>query len=493
MRFFREVVLEQVPGQVVCFLDEVDSTLKLAWTDDLFTALRGMHNERPMVPAYERLTFCLIGVAWPNELIKDRRTTPYNVGSTLELRDFDVDRDDLTPLSDALGADREQGRRLIERVLHWTGGHPYLTARLCASLREKGAKAPEDVDRRVDDSFRSLERVSGDVHFQQVLRFLETRVADGLATFGLYAKVLNGASERDQPALAHTELKLSGLVKRDEDGCLVVRNRIYERLFDRRWIESAKPRRTLRSYRRYAIAAGLALLVGAVVAGGWIGFLQMQLNERQELEARGVSVTAAESRQGTRVGLPVDASQALLEEVVPLLKAVGPVVGLDLSGTDVTDVATLAALPELQSLDLGKRLVPDVDRAGRPIADRPGRLLDAPPITELAPLAKLTKLQSLNLWGTQVADAAPLAKLTNLQFLYLSGTQVADAAPLAKLTNLQYLYLSGTQVADAAPLAKLTNLQILDLKGTQVSKEQIEELKRTLAERGNRSFSVFGP
>ncbi len=30
----------------------------------------------------------LIGVAWPNELIKDRRTTPYNVGSTLGAAGF---------------------------------------------------------------------------------------------------------------------------------------------------------------------------------------------------------------------------------------------------------------------------------------------------------------------------------------------------------------------------------------------------------------------
>ena len=83
---------------MVVFLDEIDSTLKLPWTDDLFTALRGMYNERALVPAYERLAFCLIGVAAPNELIKDRRTTPYNVGRTLELRDFDLARDDLTPL-----------------------------------------------------------------------------------------------------------------------------------------------------------------------------------------------------------------------------------------------------------------------------------------------------------------------------------------------------------------------------------------------------------
>jgi WD40 repeat protein len=266
MRFFCEVVLEQVCEPVVVFLDEIDSTLKLPWTDDLFTALRGMHNERPLVPAYERLTFCLIGVAAPNELIKVRRTTPYNVGCPLELRDFNVERDDLTPLTDVLGPDRARGWALVERVLHWTGGHPYLTIRLCALLVESGAETPEDIDRCVDDTFRSLERVSGDVHFQQVLRFLETRLADGLATFNLYEKILRGARERDQPTLAYTELKLSGLAKRNEEGLLVVRNRIYTRLFDQRWVESTKPKRALQRYRRLAIAASLAVFIIGLTA-----------------------------------------------------------------------------------------------------------------------------------------------------------------------------------------------------------------------------------
>jgi hypothetical protein len=242
MRFFRDVVLKQVPEPVVCFFDEIDSTLnpKLGWTDDLFTALRGMYNQRPLVPAYQRLTFCLIGVAWPNELIKDRRTTPYNVGRTLELGDFELGRDDLAPLTSALGKSPEHGRRLIERVLHWTGGHPYLTNRLCSSLVEVEADKPEEVDRHVDDAFQNLDRVSGDVHFQQVLRFLETRLADGLATFKLYEKILKGEPERDQPTLAHTELKLSGLVKRDRQGCLIVRNPIYAHLFDTGWLDNLK-------------------------------------------------------------------------------------------------------------------------------------------------------------------------------------------------------------------------------------------------------------
>ena len=247
MRFFREVVLEQVPGPVVCFLDEIDSTLKLA-LDRRPVHRAARHAQRAAAGAGVRAAHVLphrrrlaerADQGPPHHALQRRQ----HAGA----RDFDLARDDLTPLIDALGANTEQGRRLIERVLHWTGGHPYLTARLCASLDEIGAQAPEDVDRRVDDAFRSLERVSGDVHFQQVLRFLETRVANGLATFGLYEKILKGARERDQPAPAHTELKLSGLVKRDEEGCLVVRNRIYERLFDRRWIESTRPRRALKT------------------------------------------------------------------------------------------------------------------------------------------------------------------------------------------------------------------------------------------------------
>jgi hypothetical protein len=102
IRYFREVVLRHISGGVAIFLDEIDSTLKLTYTDDLFTALRSIYNERPLEEAYRRLTFCLVGVATPDELIKDRRTTPYNVGQTLSLGDFDQARVDLSPLRAAL-------------------------------------------------------------------------------------------------------------------------------------------------------------------------------------------------------------------------------------------------------------------------------------------------------------------------------------------------------------------------------------------------------
>src|SRR5262249_49566261 len=93
-----------------------------------------------------------------------------------------------------------------------------------------------------EETFQTLDRVSSDVHFQQILRFIETRLSHGPDSLSLYQGILEGKWERDTPTLAHTELKLSGLVKRDLDGFLVVRNRIYARLFDRRWVEGARAR-----------------------------------------------------------------------------------------------------------------------------------------------------------------------------------------------------------------------------------------------------------
>jgi hypothetical protein len=240
MRFFR-VVCEDADSLAIIFIDEIDSTLKLEYTDDLFAALRAMYNERPLASAYKRIAFCLVGVATPNELIKNRHTTPYNVGRTLELRDFDAARDELAPLAAALSSEPDNGKAMLARVLHWTDGHPYLTMRVVRSMIDWGAKRADDVDRLLKEEFQTLDRVSGDVHFEQIRSFIDTRLSHGADSLSLYQRILEGKGERDTPTLAHAELKLSGLVKRNRDGFLVVRNPIYARLFDRRWVEGALP------------------------------------------------------------------------------------------------------------------------------------------------------------------------------------------------------------------------------------------------------------
>jgi hypothetical protein len=57
-------------------------------TDEFFAGIRECYNRRTQGPEFERLTFCLLGVASPSDLIRDTRTTPFNIGRRIELTDF---------------------------------------------------------------------------------------------------------------------------------------------------------------------------------------------------------------------------------------------------------------------------------------------------------------------------------------------------------------------------------------------------------------------
>ncbi len=235
IQFFRDEIAAKTSAPVVIFLDEIDSTIALPYTDDFFVAIRAMYNDRASEPLFERITFCLVGVVTPNELIKNRRTTPYNIGKTIELPDFDADRDDLHPLFSAVSDDLAKGKAIVRALFCWTGGHPYLTVRLCDQFVVQGRASSNEVDEMVNKAFVSLDQLHSDVHFQQVLRFLDERIENKLSTLTLYRRILSGEPVRDQTTPAHIHLKLAGIVKRNHRGYLVVRNPIYSRVFTDEW------------------------------------------------------------------------------------------------------------------------------------------------------------------------------------------------------------------------------------------------------------------
>ncbi|HMG55251.1 MAG TPA: AAA-like domain-containing protein, partial [Kofleriaceae bacterium] len=256
--FFRDVAMPAVTAPVVVFLDEIDATLKLPFSDDLFTAIRTLFNGRPDHPATRELTFCLLGTATPSELIKDRRTTPYNIGHTLELVDFDPARDDLTELERVLSRDGRDGARVVADVLAWTGGHPFLTMTMCRRVLESPPATAVDAVVHAAVGATLAEELK--VHFAWINRFMAERLQHGSATFGLYADVL--ASRRVPPRSdAYSELRLSGLVKTSPDGFLVVRNRIYRERFGKAWLQQARPPRVPRWARRAIVALGAVIVV----------------------------------------------------------------------------------------------------------------------------------------------------------------------------------------------------------------------------------------
>jgi hypothetical protein len=288
MSFLRNA-LNDLTGPIVIVLDEIDSTLEstvLQYTDDLFTTIRSIYTARPRNKAFERLSFCLVGVATPNELVKARRTTPYNVGRTIWLADFSPERDDLRPLVGWINADPVVAEHILTRILYWTDGQPYLTMLMCDELSRRGANNTAAVDALVNERFGSVESVRGDTHFDSIERIVNDRARDSSKVLALYQRIQRGDRVIDQPAsLTYAHLKLSGLVKRDANGLLITRNRIYDRVFDREWVETSKPLQVIQKARRltYIAAAVLAVVVGIVV------FIQTAVAPSRDRAARALA------------------------------------------------------------------------------------------------------------------------------------------------------------------------------------------------------------
>src|ERR687885_2855082 len=133
-KFIGEVLLELIPQNIVIFVDEIDSILSLNFnSDDFFAVIRDCYNKRADKPDYRRLTFALIGVATPSDLIQDRRRTPFNIGRAIELTGFELQ--EAQPLAIGLGQKANNPEALLQAVLDWTGGQPFLTQKVCQLIR----------------------------------------------------------------------------------------------------------------------------------------------------------------------------------------------------------------------------------------------------------------------------------------------------------------------------------------------------------------------
>lgn len=265
-----EVVLPRYPGRLVIFIDEIDTVRSLPFsTDEFFAGIREFYNRRTSESDLERLTFCLLGVASPSDLIRDTRMTPFNIGQRVELRDFTDE--EARPLAEGLGGNERSETELISRVLYWTGGHPYLTQRLCRAVAEDEAVTDaQGVDRKCEELFFNRRAQDGDDNLIFVRERLLRSDVDVAGLLTLYDKVRSGKRvSDDETNLLVTALHLSGIT-RHHDGCLKVRNRIYERVFDREWIKEHMPdaelRRQQAAYRRgvirtAAIAAVILLII----------------------------------------------------------------------------------------------------------------------------------------------------------------------------------------------------------------------------------------
>ncbi|MEQ8961104.1 MAG: CHASE2 domain-containing protein, partial [Coleofasciculus sp. C2-GNP5-27] len=326
------VVLDSLEQNLVIFIDEIDSTLSLSFsTDDFFALIRAYYNGRDTNERYQRLTFALLGVASPSDLIQDKTKTPFNIGKAIELQGLKLD--EALILTQGFEGRVQHPRQVLEEILYWTAGQPFLTQKLC-QLVQRFCDSPFDrmIDKggfnQVIDSGENLfgktlgicraglvplERVSRSlmdtirrpnnerefvkqiVRSQILLNWEFTDHPEHLRTIRdrillshhgaipllrLYQQILHRGEIPTDESHTQQELLLSGLVVQRQ-GKLRVHNPIYQSIFNRQWVQSQLQSRNAHSVNPLA----WTLAISGVISIGVIGVRSLGLLQGLELQA----------------------------------------------------------------------------------------------------------------------------------------------------------------------------------------------------------------
>jgi AAA-like domain len=148
--FIEDVLLVKVTNPRICiFLEEIDNVKSLSFsTDDLFALIRACYEQRSHNPIYNRLTFCLLGVATPSDLIVNKQRTPFNIGRSIDLIGFKL-AEAKSPLTQGLVSKVDNPVTVLQAILDWTGGQPFLTQKLCKLVAEKAASRDPNIGQLV--------------------------------------------------------------------------------------------------------------------------------------------------------------------------------------------------------------------------------------------------------------------------------------------------------------------------------------------------------
>jgi hypothetical protein len=237
-KFFEQLVHLGETERIVLFIDEIDTTLRLPFADDFYAAIRYIHNARATNKDFERLSFVLIGVATPSELISDSHRTPFNIGQRVDLKDFTLA--EAVPLAKGLGLPSKSAKQALEWVMKWTGGHPYLSQRLCQAIasQNQDAWSEIEIDKLVEDLFLG-QTSEQDQNLQFVRDMLTKRAPNPLDVLTTYREIYLGQRRvlDEKQSIIKSHLKLSGIVRR-AGTILNVRNLLYRTVFNIQWVET---------------------------------------------------------------------------------------------------------------------------------------------------------------------------------------------------------------------------------------------------------------
>jgi CHASE2 domain-containing sensor protein len=277
-KFIETQLLAGVSEKIVIFLDEIDSVRGLPFqTYDFFRLIKACHENRgQQKPEYDRLTFVLIGVATPTDLVKDDNYTFFNFGKAIELEG--IKPDEGYPLIEGLEAKTDEPKVVLEEILKLTGGQPFLTQKICQMICDReerittGQEA-ESLTAIVEDKIiKDWEAQDEPEHLKTLRDRILRSEENPRRLLSLYKKILKeGKIQVDDDDLAQVKLRLSGLVVK-KGAYLEVFNPIYKQVFDEAWVDKYLARLDNRNLKLSCVSGCLVTLL--LVAARLLGLIQ---------------------------------------------------------------------------------------------------------------------------------------------------------------------------------------------------------------------------
>ena len=363
--FIDKILLKQTSQKLVIFVDEIDCVLGLSFpTDEFFALIRNCYDRRANKSEYRRLTFALLGVATPSDLIQSQNSTPFNIGQAIELRGFQLHESSALALGFAGKASNPEA--VLREVLNWTGGQPFLTQKLCWLIVTTYASIPAGGEARAVEQLVQA-RILDNWEFQdepEHLRTIRDRLLRNARSserlLKLYRQILQRGKIAVKNCHEHLELRLSGLVSQQQ-GTLAVKSRIYESIFDLNWV-----RQKLKALEEKTVllpfwkVVGVSVAIASLVMGGRsLGFLQawelqafdqlMRLRPSEGPDPRLLLLTVTEddvqSQPIAERGAASLSERSLAQVLAKLEQAQPQAIGLDLYretpvGPEYEDLAT---------------------------------------------------------------------------------------------------------------------------------------------------------
>lgn len=241
--FIEKIVLKEIVDKnIVIFIDEIDFVIDLEFSaSDFFAAIRHFYNERATKQEYKRLTFALLGVATPSQLINDKNNTPFNIGKAIKLEEIKLEEAMALEKGIAEKFGESVSRFVLREILKWTGGQPFLTQKLCylvvnSNIPANNKNIEKTVARIVKNKIiNNWDLQDNPEHLVTIRNRIENEKELGASLLELYLRILKQESICLDESWEQAQLLLSGLVI-EKGGKLVVYSLIYREVFNEDWI-----------------------------------------------------------------------------------------------------------------------------------------------------------------------------------------------------------------------------------------------------------------